>query len=303
MKNSVFTLSLAAGALGLAIPFAPSRGADQVPNISGFWQHTVAQEEWENPPSGPGPVRRMNGAAESEEAARGNVWMGDYHNPILQPWAAEAVKKEGEHEAAGGLAMTGQLTCQPSGVPAIFTVLSPIQILQAKDKVAFLYQRDHMVRVVPLNREHRKNITPSYFGDSVGHYEGDTLVVDTIGIAVKPLSTVDRYGTPHTPALHLVERYRLIDPNSTKLEARENSIGFRGVGNDVIDRTYKGKALQIAITVEDPGTFTTPWSGIVVARRTKAPLLEDICADQIHDYITGKDTPVPQAKTDSITGE
>src|SRR6185312_3028707 len=110
-----FSLALAGGCY--AAPVSATNGS--IPELSGFWQHTVPQEEWENPPSGPGPVRRMNGRAVDADAGRANFWMGDYRNPILKPWAAEAVKKEGELEAAGGNAMTGQLTCRPSGVPAV----------------------------------------------------------------------------------------------------------------------------------------------------------------------------------------
>jgi len=54
-------------------------------------------------------------------------------------------------------------------------------------------------------------VTPSWYGDSVGHYEGDTLVIDTVGVKIGPFAMVDMYGTPHSPALHVVERYRLID--------------------------------------------------------------------------------------------
>ena len=249
-----------------ALAVLPTRGAEGIPDISGFWQHTVAQEEWENPPSGPGPVRRINGPATDERA--GNVWMGDWHNPILQPWAAEAVKKEGEIEAKGGLAMTGQLTCRPSGVPAIFTVLSPIQILQAKDKVAILYQRDHMVRIVPLNREHRKDVKPSYFGDSVGHYEGNSLVIDTIGLNDK--TWTDRFATPHTDKLHVVERYTVKDG---------------------------GKTLEDFFTVEDPGAFTQKWSAVLNYSRSRATVLEEeVCAEN------NRGLPVPVAGVDPISG-
>ena len=67
------------------------------------------------------------------------------------------------------------------------------------------------MRRVRLNAPHPENLTPSWQGHSVGWYEGDTLVVDTVGIKVAPFSTVDAFGTPHSKALHVVQRYRLID--------------------------------------------------------------------------------------------
>jgi hypothetical protein len=60
-------------------------------------------------------------------------------------------------------------------------------------------------------KPHPAHVTPSRYGDSVGHYEGDTLVIDTVGIKIGPFAMVDMFGTPHTEALHVVERYRLID--------------------------------------------------------------------------------------------
>jgi len=101
-----------------------------------------------------------------------------------------------------------------------------IQILQQPDKVAILYTYDHQIRHVRLNQSHPAHVTPTWYGDSVGHYEGDTLVIDTVGIKVGPFATVDWYGTPHTEALHVVERYRFIDDEAAKegweRDAKEN---------------------------------------------------------------------------------
>ena len=70
--------------------------------------------------------------------------------------------------------MAGQLTCRPSGVPAVFTVLAPVQIVQSPKIVLFLYQRDHQVRIVRVNSKHPAKLEPPYYGDSIGHYDGDT---------------------------------------------------------------------------------------------------------------------------------
>ena len=69
---------------------------------------------------------------------------------------------------------------------------------------------------VRLNQPHPANVTPSWYGDSVGHYEGDTLVIDTVGIKIGPFSMVDMYGTPYSEALHVVERYQLLDYEAAK---------------------------------------------------------------------------------------
>ena len=262
-----------------------------VPDLSGLWGRNTL--EYGQPASGPGPIKNIGN----------RVTVGDYNNPILKPWAAEIVKKMGEISKTGEAFPTAHNQCWPEPPPYIYGNRET-QILQLKDKVLLIYAHASQVRTVRLNSSHPANLTPSWYGDSIGHYEGETLVVDTIGIKVAPLSTVDRYGTPHTDALHLIERYSLIDPNSTTAEARPVAGGFgRTAADDVIDRDYGGKALQIAFTVEDPGTFNMPWSGIVVARRGKGTLMEDVCAEQVHDYITGKDMDVPKSRTGLLTGD
>ena len=105
-----------------------------------------------------------------------------------------------------------------------------VQLLQQGDEVVILYEQDQQVRHVRLNAQHPGRVTPTWWGNSVGHYEGDTLVVDTVGIKVGPVSMVDIYGTPFTDALHVVERYRLIDYEAAKA-ATDKAIaesGYRG---------------------------------------------------------------------------
>src|SRR6202011_5249356 len=147
-------------------------------------------------------------------------------NPILKPEAAAIVKRLGEITLSGVTYPTPSNRCWPSGVPYIF--FQPgVQMLQQPHQIVFLYLRDHEFRHVRLNEPHPAHVAPSWYGDSVGHYEGDTLVIDTVGIKVGPFAMVDMYGTPHTEALHVVERYRLVDYDDAKgaLErnAKENS--------------------------------------------------------------------------------
>jgi hypothetical protein len=92
-----------------------------------------------------------------------------------------------------------------------------MQMLQQADKITFLYYSNNQVRYVRMNQRHPAQVTPSWYGDSVGHYEGDTLVIDTVGVKTdRPFAMVDWYGTPYTQALHVVERYRLLDYEAAK---------------------------------------------------------------------------------------
>src|SRR6202049_82337 len=102
-------------------------------------------------------------------------------------------------------------------------------MIQKRDSITFLYSFDHEVRHVRLNQSHPAQVTPSWYGDSVGHYEGDTLVIDTVGIkSDRPFAMIDMYGTPHTQALHVVERYRLLDYEAAKeAEERGEKENFR----------------------------------------------------------------------------
>jgi hypothetical protein len=114
---------------------------------------------------------------------------------------------------------------------------------------------------------HSPNPTSSWYGESIGRYEGDTLVVDTIGMNDK--TPVDIFGTPHTNALHVIERYRLIDG---------------------------GKQLEVVFTVDDAGAFTTPWTARMVYDHSNArELTEEICAENNLDVVTKEIYPIPVA--------
>ena len=135
----------------------------------------------------------------------------------------------------------------------------------------------------------------------MGYYEGDTLVIDTVGIkADRPFAMVDMYGTPYTRALHVVERYRLIDYEAAK-EAQERNgrenwrFNAEIAEGSVPDPAYKGKGLQLQFTVEDDGVFTTPWSATITYRRALGEWPEYVCAETRHEYYAGKDTAVPTA--------
>jgi hypothetical protein len=291
------------------IGFAPAWGQDvtprvgpassstsstaSIPDFSGIWGHPYITGGLEPPLVGPGPVTnrsRRNGVSNVYQ------YVGDYSNPILKPQAAEVVKKHGEISLTGVAYPTPGNQCWPEGVPYIFWNFG-MQMIQQPDKITILYSSDHEVRHVRLNQAHPAQVTASWYGDSIGHYEGDTLVIDTVGVKTGPFAMLDRYGTPYTQALHVVERYRLLDYEAAK-EAQERAGKENAFvpGDWAPDPNYKGKGLQLQFTVEDIGVFTMPWSAIVTYRRpvlTEWP--EEVCAENPHEYYAGKDTAVPHA--------
>ena len=114
---------------------------------------------------------------------------------------------------------------------------------------------DAQIQRVYLDMPHSKNPGYSWYGESVGHYEnGDTLVVDTVGLDDK--GPIDRFRTPHTKKLHVIERFKL---------------------------TNGGKRFEVLVHIEDPGTFTAPWNGLVKFEQgyefRNDHWEEDICAE------------------------
>jgi hypothetical protein len=275
----------------------PALAADQAaaPDFSGLWGRNSFDQE--APPSGPGPLvnlkRVANGSSDPDQL------VGDFNNPILKPEAAEKVKQYGEISKQGLDYPDPSNHCAPYSPPFTFAMQLGLQILQGKSEVVMLYPQDDQVRRVRLNGVHPPNAVPSAMGDSIGHYEGDALVVDTVGIKVLPTTIADRYGTPQTEAMHIVERYRLIDVAEAKAaQARHENVAGRVGGPPgamPIDPNYD-KGLQLQFTVEDPNVFTTPWMGQVTFHHTRTTWQEQVCAENFHEYYNGKDTEIPQAK-------
>jgi hypothetical protein len=169
------------------------------------------------------------------------------------------------------------------------SIQSGMQMIQQKDEVTLLYLSDHQVRNVRMNVPHSDHPTPTWQGESVGHYEGDTLVIDTIGQKVGPLSMVDRFGTPFSAALHVIERYRLIDGATARdLQLKHESAYFGAgkssppanpYGRGEIDLDSAKPGLQVEIIVDDPAIFTTPWSAFVTYRHVQGTWPEAVCAE------------------------
>jgi hypothetical protein len=271
------------------VPAAGPAGAS-IPDFSGVWWHP-SLPGFEPLASGPTSLTnrsRRNGVSNYDQL------VGDYANPILKPQAAEIVKNFGELSINGITFPSPANQCWPEPVPYIYKNFAML-IFQQPDRITIIYDQDHEVRHVRLNEPHPAEVTSSWYGDSVARYEGDTLVIDTVGTkANRPFAMIDLYGTPYTEKLHVVERYRLLDYDDAKegldRDAKENQRPAVG-----IDRNYRGRHLQIRFTVEDEGVFTTPWSATITYGRGSTEWPETVCAENTQEYYNHKESDVPRA--------
>jgi hypothetical protein len=285
-----------------AIIGSPAMGAGNIsalPNFDGRWARVGMDPEL--PSTGPKPLVNLRRPMDDPHVNGGGdplPLVGDYTNPILKPLAAQAVKKAGELSEGGRINPDPSNQCAPYSPPYAFTIQLGVQFVENKNEIVMLYPQDDQVRRVRMNAAHPKKVIPSAMGDSVGHYEGDTLVIDTVGVKVGRVTMVDRYGTPQSEALHLVERYRLIDVATAKeaMTLHERRVG-RGAGAPGTGayEPNDSQALQLTYTVEDPNIFTTPWSAQITYRRTVVPWAEQVCAENIVEYWPGMNIGVPKA--------
>jgi len=271
---------------------APAQSAP--PNFShadiGWYAYT---RQFIPPASGPGPVMqdperpyvsndefRVSGKQPTEQLA-------DLSNPILQPWAREVIRKRNALVLAGKPANPPHASCWPVGVPGFILrpMTEPMYFIQTPKEVVMILASKQEVRHIYMTDKHTPNVKPSWYGESIGHYEGDTLVVDTI--AINDTTWVDGFGTPHSKDLHVVERFRLIE---------------------------NGQVLEANLHVEDPGAFTTPWNAsqrfrqyeaavrkmkietaAQLASQPEGPMHEQVCADNPSSFFASQDAkPLPQ---------
>ena len=216
-------------------------------------------------PGAPAPTRNDPAYPyiSNQEARRAGIQptfrVADLTNPNLKPWAKEIMKRENDKVLAGGIAYTPRSSCMPAGVPLflMFPVAEPMYFIQTPKHVRMIFVGDMQVRRIHLGVPHSANPKPSWYGESVGHYEGDTLVVDTIGLNSK--TYLDNYRTPHTEKMHVMERWKLV--NDTTLE--------------------------VTLKVDDPDTFYEPWMATHRYRRIQRRASEEVCAENnqsLFDY-------------------
>jgi hypothetical protein len=295
-RHLVAFVILAACSTVLAVQTAPANGASQttaaIPDFSGIWSHPFLTG-FEPPASGPGPVRNLSRRPDGR--ANFGKLVGDWKNPILTPEAARIVKQYGDLSLAGKGYETPSNQCWPGGVPYVFWDFL-VQIFQAPDHLTIMYRQGDEVRRVRMNEQHPVNVTPSWYGDSVGHYEGDTLVIDTIGVKRGPYAMLDMYGTPFTDRLHVIERYRMVDyAQAADAIARNDRENTHAAGAWDFDPKYRGRVLQMQFTVEDDNAFTTPWTSTITYRPSIDPWTELICAENPHWFTMDSESHIPTA--------
>ena len=224
------------------------------------------------PTGGPGPVTfdRAHPYVPNGSGAQSTYRVADLSNPILQPWTIPPMKKANDEVLAGKVPFRARERCWPVGVPGFsaYSLVEPFYFYQTAEKVVVINQGGPEIRRIYLNVTHSKNVKPSWYGESVGHYEnGDTLVIDTVGIS--PKSFVDNYRAPHTDQLHVVERWKL---------------------------AADGRTVDVLVFVEDPGAFTTPWTAIQRWRRVEeAPIQPVVCNENNGDFFDHGLVPLPEA--------
>jgi hypothetical protein len=243
-KSGVTAASIIACAgAWLSTASAANTPPDFAPDAGTAW--VSRGQDFLPPPGGPGPVsadpKRPRVTNDDLRAGTGQPLraMADLSNPILQPWAREELKKRNDLVLSGDYAATPKERCWPIGVPGFLLYpVQPVYFVQTPKEIVLMWAEDHQVRHIYMNVPHSPQVTPSWFGESVGHYEDDTLVVDTIGLNTRTF--IDSFLTPHTDKLHVVERFHIVDG---------------------------GKAMEVQVHVEDPGAFTTPWNAMQRYRR------------------------------------
>jgi hypothetical protein len=237
-----------------------------------YWlQDRVAQDDFLPPEKGVGPVVSElghpyvpNGAGKQQTSR-----IADLANPILKPWVIERMAKPNADVRAGKVPFIARERCWPTGVPGflVFAHAAGMYVVQTEKEILIVQELDQQTRHIYMNVAHSKNLKPSWYGESVGHFEGDELVVDTIGM--NGTSYVDNYRTPHTDKIHVVERFRIVEG---------------------------GKTLQVTATVEDSGAFNMPWSAVQRWKRgPERQILEQICAENSDSFFDYDVVPIPHA--------
>jgi hypothetical protein len=283
-KTAARFISALAVAAAAVIPAALAEpgASENIPALASpnyGWQTNVA--DWQEPPAGAshGPIRpdpKRPFVSNAEAGRRGiqpTLRIGDVNDPILKPWASKFMQASNDEALTGSrqVPFAAQARCYPGGVPGqLLFPFEPVYFVQTPKEVWMMWQRDHMVRRVFMTDHHSANVKPSWFGESIGHYEnGDTLVVDTIGLSTKN-SYIDNFRTPHTEKLHVVERFTV---------------------------SADGKNLTAIATVEDPDTFNGPLTMQQRWFKVNDPMSETVCAENNDDFFHQNLFPLPEAKT------
>ncbi|MGP0073356.1 MAG: hypothetical protein ACLPWF_15670 [Bryobacteraceae bacterium] len=185
----------------------------------------------------------------------GGVWLPNHVGSVgpseTLPFLASAKAK---FQQNSGQKSETDARCLPPGVPRIMFQSRPFEIVQAEGRILFLYEGGgHVWRQVWMDgRAHPKDPNPDWLGHSIGHWEGDTLVVDSVGFNDR--TWLDDAGHPHTEQLHVIEKFT---------------------------RTNTAK-MKYEVTIDDPGAYAQPWSAVSSLNfRPDDKIEEDICLDKV----------------------
>jgi hypothetical protein len=252
---------------------AMAQGSSSIPDFSSNGWKTANGTDFIRVPGSPPPVSNdpghpyiSNGIA-NRTGQQPNYRIGDLTNPNVKQWAKDVMKKDNDEILEGKIAFTPGQSCVPWGVPAVSLSGGPFFFVQTPKVVYLIEEGDRQARRIYMDVPHSANPKPSWYGESVGKYEGDTLVIDTIGLNTK--THVDNFRTPHTEKLHVVERYTVSDD---------------------------GKSLSAIVTVNDPDTFNGPITLSKKWFRVDRPMEESVCAENNVDYFNQGLVPMPEAK-------
>jgi hypothetical protein len=192
--------------------------------------------------------------------------IGDLSNPNLKPWVKERMQKDNDEILGGKPAFSARSACMPAGVPAFMAYGGgdePIFIVQTPKQVWMIYQGNQEVRRIYLDVPHSENPRPSWYGESIGHYEGDTLVIDTVG--QNDRTFLDFFRTPHTEKVHVMERWRMVED---------------------------GRIMEVLFTVDDQDAFYAPFTGLRRYLQVRQDMVEEPCAENMQHL----ELPIPIAQ-------
>jgi len=270
-NRSVSVVLLAGAFIPAAAAQNASSGTASAPNFASMTSAWLAMgTDFKEVPGSPAIV--TNDAAHphfgNQQGRQSSFRFADLNNPNLTDFAKQSLKKTNDEVLRGKAVFSREARCWPTGVPTYdLNQAQPVYFIQTPKEVVMMWQMDHQVRHIYLNVPHSQNPKPSWYGESVGHYEGDTLVVDTIGQNTETF--VDNYRTPHSEKLHVVERFHL---------------------------TNGGKNLQADIFLEDAATFKQPVRMVQTWRQvSQGPMTESSCAESGPGFFSFDVEPIPTA--------
>ncbi len=182
------------------------------------------------------PTPEAPGRAPSEPRYLGGMWDSErfffqIENPPLSPDAKAKVDGYRAAMKSGKILSTAWTSCRPGAVSAMVMAMNSIMVLQSPKEITLLFEEPRLVRHIRIGGTHPRRLAPSYLGDSIGHWEGDTLVVDTIGYNGD--FELDAFALPTSRKLHTIER---------------------------LTKSADGKRVDVQVTIIDPEHYSRPFT-------------------------------------------